>query len=80
MSQWFSAEKENDDEAAADVADALATARDWSILEEMDPQGDYPEVVWAYADAVASGSHTVDGQPLDLDQTPVDLQCVAVAQ
>ncbi len=33
----------------------LGTARDWPILEEMDRQGDYPEVVWQIADEARAG-------------------------
>ena len=33
----------------------LGTARDWPVLNDMDARGDYPEVVWEYAAAVAAG-------------------------
>ena len=38
------------------AVDALKTSKHWPILLEMDEHGDYPEVVWAYADEVAAGS------------------------
>ena len=41
--------------AAAEAARVLGTSRDWPILQEMDADGDYPEVVWDYADEVAAG-------------------------
>ncbi len=40
---------------AAEAVRVLGTARDWPILQEMNPKGDYPEVVWDYADQVAAG-------------------------
>jgi hypothetical protein len=40
---------------------ALATARDWPILDELTAQGDYPRVLWQYADAIVHGDGTVVG-------------------
>lgn len=40
---------------SSDAVAALATSRQWPILLEMDARGDYPEVVWLYADDVAAG-------------------------
>jgi hypothetical protein len=40
---------------AAEAVRVLGTSRGWPILEEMNAQGDYPEVVWDYADQVAAG-------------------------
>lgn len=44
------------DTAAADTAaDALAGSHDWQVLHDMNTEGDYPEVVWDFADEVAAG-------------------------
>jgi hypothetical protein len=40
---------------AAEAATVLGTSREWPILNEMNPRGDYPEVVWEYADTVGAG-------------------------
>jgi hypothetical protein len=40
---------------AAEAVRVLGTSRHWPILQEMNAQGDYPEVVWDYADQVAAG-------------------------
>ena len=40
---------------AAEAVRVLGTSRDWPILQDMNPQGDYPEVVWDYADQIAAG-------------------------
>ncbi|CAI9412431.1 hypothetical protein [Nocardioides sp. T2.26MG-1] len=37
------------------AAAALATARDWPVLQDMEERGDYAEVVYDYADQVARG-------------------------
>jgi hypothetical protein len=48
-----------------DAANQLAGSRRWPILLEMNAAGDYPEVVWQYADAV-NGTSTVPGGKLGL--------------
>ncbi len=40
---------------AAEAARVLGTARQWPVLERIDADGDYPQVVWDYADQVAAG-------------------------
>lgn len=41
---------------APEVAqEALATSRDWPILQEMKRQGDYPDVVWEISDEIVAG-------------------------
>jgi hypothetical protein len=40
---------------AAEAARVLGTSRQWPILKEMNADGDYPEVLWQYADEVAAG-------------------------
>jgi hypothetical protein len=40
---------------AAEAVRVLGSSREWPILQEMNPQGDYPEVVRDYADQVAAG-------------------------
>ncbi len=54
---------------AAEAARVLGTSRQWPILEEMNAKGDYPEVVWDYADRVVTGespdSKSPDGAVTD---------------
>ena len=33
----------------------LGTSRQWPILEELNPTGDYPEVVWELSDQAVAG-------------------------
>ncbi len=49
---------------ATEAARVLGTARQWPILEEMDAQGGYSEVVWEYADRVVTGD-VPDGKSTD---------------
>jgi hypothetical protein len=48
LEQWL----HGTDTQRQEAAQAMATSRDWAILVEMRPQGDYPEVVWEIADAM----------------------------
>jgi hypothetical protein len=44
------------DQARADeAARVMGTSREWPVLQEMNAEGDYPEVVWDYADTIAAG-------------------------
>lgn len=40
----------------AAATDALQASRSWPILLEMEDRGDYPEVLWSYADEVEAGT------------------------
>lgn len=55
LDRYVEARAAGDGEAAAEVQYALAQSRDWPVLHEMDERGDYPEVVWEYADEVQRG-------------------------
>jgi hypothetical protein len=40
---------------ASEAARVLGTSRDWPILQEMNAEGDYPEVVWELSDQAVAG-------------------------
>lgn len=54
--QWFTAMEQGDAAAATAASDALVTSHGWPILQEMVNSGDWPRVVWEYADATAGGT------------------------
>lgn len=56
IQEWERARTAGDDDAARHASEQLATSRDWVALQEMDAEGDYPEVIWAYSDEVAAGN------------------------
>ncbi|WP_028066103.1 hypothetical protein [Solirubrobacter soli] len=58
IEQWLNGDK-------ATAARALAGSRDWPLLRSMDVEGDYPEVVWQYADVI-NGKGDVPGGKLGL--------------
>jgi hypothetical protein len=55
IEEWQRAGASGDTAAQRRAVAAMATSRDWAVLHEMDAEGDYPEVVWQYADALAGG-------------------------
>lgn len=64
IEQWQRARAAGDTAAAQRAVAALATSHDWKVLRDMDAEGDYPEVLWQYADALAApgaGESAVDG-------------------
>ena len=73
--RWADARAAGDGAQERDAVAAMATAKDWPILDEMRKQGDYPEVLVGYAAAMASGEWY--GRPLigDVDS---GLGCAAL--
>jgi hypothetical protein len=55
LGEFAAAERGGDDARAAEAARVLDTSRQWPVLQQMDARGDYPEVVWEYADEVVAG-------------------------
>ncbi len=66
IARWIDGDKE-------EAAKALATSRRWPILLEMNAEGDYPEMVWPYADALNGKSDIPAGKlGLTVDETYKD--------
>ena len=61
---WIDARSSGDEARAREAVEAMATSRDWAILEEMEPQGGWSEVVWEYADAMAGEGEVPGGGPM----------------
>jgi hypothetical protein len=55
LQRWAKARRTGDTAAVDQAVAAMATAKDWPILEEMQQEGDYPRILWQYADAMRSG-------------------------
>ncbi|MBE2320443.1 hypothetical protein DVA67_031055 [Solirubrobacter sp. CPCC 204708] len=56
----------------AEAVIELQSARSWTILKEMDREGDYPEVLFQYVDAVAGEGTVMGGKPLTVKETYKD--------
>jgi hypothetical protein len=55
VGRFVDAKRSGDDAAAEEAQEALATARDWPILQELAIQGGFPDVVWEIAADVEAG-------------------------
>ncbi len=69
LEQWVDARSAGDTAAEAEAVAAMGTARNWAILLEMDEEGHYPEVLWEYADAIASDGTVVGGMVLTVEES-----------
>jgi hypothetical protein len=63
IERWVAARDAGDEGAAREAVDAMATARTWPVLLEMDDEGDYPEAIWEYAAALATNGDVPAGRP-----------------
>lgn len=66
IEQWVDARAAGDESAEREAVDAMATARDWAILREMESQGGWSQVVWEYADAMTGEGEVSAGRPMTL--------------
>jgi hypothetical protein len=55
IAEWERARKAGDTAAADRAEAALSSSHKWKVLNDMNPEGDYPEVFWEYADRIAKG-------------------------
>jgi hypothetical protein len=69
IAAWSEAKAAGDDAGVQRAVAALASSRDWAVLREMNAEGDYPEVVWQYADAVAGDGTVVGGKVLTVEES-----------
>lgn len=54
--QWVRAVRSGDTAQRDRAIDAMASARDWSILQTMAKDGAYPDVLWQYADQMKAAT------------------------
>ena len=69
IDSWVAARAAGDSAAAQAAVDALATAHDWDVLVEMEAQGDWPGVLWEYADALSTDGPVSGGRPLTVTES-----------
>lgn len=65
LKRWSDARRRGDGAGVRQAIAAMATARDWPILDEMAKSGAYPQVLYGYAAAMRSGRWA--GRPLEGD-------------
>jgi hypothetical protein len=55
IAEFADAKGAGDQARADEAARVMGTSRQWPVLQEMNSDGDYPEVMWEYADDLAGG-------------------------
>jgi hypothetical protein len=75
LATWADAKAAGDDAGVRRAVVALAWSRDWPILREIDAEGDYPEVLWKYADAVAGDGTVMGGKVLTVEESYKSALC-----
>ncbi|TCC66421.1 hypothetical protein E0H73_05955 [Kribbella pittospori] len=53
LDQWTAAKKSGDKTKVAEAVAAMKTSHNWPILKEMAKDGDYPRILWEFADDIA---------------------------
>ncbi|MBN2622187.1 MAG: hypothetical protein JXA83_02405 [Acidimicrobiales bacterium] len=66
---WVVARQAGDTTAAEEAVGAMATSHDWDVLIEMESVGDWSDVVWEYADAMATDAPVSGGRPLTIAES-----------
>jgi hypothetical protein len=70
LDRWVAARRKGDFGGRRQSVRALATSRRWPVLVDMNAEGDYPEVLWLYADAVATDAPIQAGRQLTVEESP----------
>jgi hypothetical protein len=68
INEWIAGRAGGDTARASAAVDALAGSRTWPVLLEMNPDGDYPEVVWQFADSIAGDGMVQGGRSLPVEE------------
>ena len=69
IDQWIDGRANGDTAAEAEAVAAMQSSRNWSVLREMDAHGDYPEVMWEYAEAMATDGMVMGGRALTVEES-----------
>jgi hypothetical protein len=63
------AHRVGDEDGAREAVEAMATTSSWPILQEMEDEGDYPQVLRQYAIAMAEDGFVPAGKPLTIEES-----------
>jgi hypothetical protein len=72
IGQWIAAREAEDIAKVRQATRAMATSHRWSILLEMKKEGAYAEVLWQYADAMATNAPLAAGKPVTVEESYQD--------
>jgi hypothetical protein len=76
ISEFAHAKSAGDQARADEAARVMGTSRQWPVLQEMDAEGDFSEVIWDYADTIGAGE--LPGN--DKGEVSVDSALASVAE
>jgi DNA-directed RNA polymerase specialized sigma24 family protein len=68
IERWLAARRGADEAVELQAVATMATSHNWTALREMDADGDYPEVLWEYADAMTTGAPVGGGKPVSVEK------------
>ena len=71
IDRWVDARRDGDEAATREAVDAMSTSRTWPVLQEMNEEGDYPEVVWELAAAMETNGPVPAGRPMTVEEAYV---------
>jgi hypothetical protein len=78
LDRWVAARQAGDARGVRQAVGALASSHQWRILHDMKAEGDFPLVLWKYADAVAADAPIKAGRLLTIEESYHDaLGCPA---
>jgi hypothetical protein len=69
LQRWVIARREGDAPGVRQAVAALRTSHRWGVLQEMQAEGDYPKVLWQYADAAAADAPIQGGKALSVEES-----------
>jgi hypothetical protein len=69
INSWIRASGSGDTAAVQTAVAAMNSSHDWAVLHEMNKDGDYPEVLWEYADAMRTGAGIRGGKTLTIAES-----------
>jgi hypothetical protein len=72
IDRWAEARRAGGQVTVNQAVDAMATSRNWRVLGDMNDEGDYPEVLWQYADAMAGDGQIEGGKPMSVEESAPD--------
>jgi hypothetical protein len=68
IDRWIAARRGGDEAVVREAVDAMATSTTWPVLQQMNEEGDYPEVVWGLAAAMRTDGTVPAGRPATVEQ------------
>lgn len=69
---WINAKAAGDQASTQQAVDAMAGSREWDILIDMAAEGAFSDVVWEYADAIATDGTVIGGRVLTVEESYTD--------